>query len=70
MSPIEEDLVCPIHGAVDGLSLNEGPLSETHPWAVVCEDCGDEGDFTVVVGWELDGHGTRRRWQDFGSALV
>ena len=64
----DEQLQCPVHGAVGGLGLSEGPLSETHPWALVCEEC--EPFWTVVVGWELDGHGVKRRWEDFGEALV
>jgi len=68
MNDVTEQLICPIHGDVEGLSLSEGPLSETHPWAIVCEDCTPQ--FDVIVGWELDGVGIRRNWEDFGRALV
>lgn len=61
-------LSCPVHGDVEGLWLTEGPLSETHPWAIVCEEC--EPTVAVVIGWELDGYGIRRRWEDFGEALA
>lgn len=64
----DETLICPVHGEVEGLSLSEGPLSETHPWALVCEDCDPE--HSVVVGWELDGHGVVRDWNTFGDALL
>lgn len=62
-----EKLICPVHGEVEGLSVGEGPMSETHPWALLCEKC--EPQFTVVVGYELDGHGIKRRWEDFGRAV-
>jgi hypothetical protein len=65
---IDETLTCPIHGDVEGLSLSEGPLSETHPWALVCENCHPHAD--VIVGWELDGHGVARDWETFGEALL
>jgi hypothetical protein len=64
---INEQLHCPIHGDVEGLSLTEGPLSECWPWALVCEDCDP---LAVIVGWEMPEHGTRRNWEDFGKALV
>jgi hypothetical protein len=64
----DEKLVCPVHGEVEGLSLTEGPLSETHPWAIVCEKC--DPFHSVIVGWELDGVGVRRDWEDFGEALA
>jgi hypothetical protein len=66
--PADEQLTCPIHGDVEGITLTEGPLSETHPWALLCEECEPHAD--VIVGWELDGHGVRRNWEDFGRALV
>jgi hypothetical protein len=68
VSEHDETLICPVHGEVEGLSLTEGPLSETHPWALVCEQCDPE--FEVIVGWELDGHGVARSYETFGSALL
>lgn len=64
----DDILICPVHGVVEGLSLSEGPLSETHPWAIVCENCDPK--HTVIVGWELDGVGVKGNWEDFGEALV
>lgn len=68
MTEHDEQLVCPIHGDVEGLSLSEGPLSECHPWVLVCEQCDPHA--AVVVGYELDGHGVARDWNTFGSALL
>lgn len=64
----DEPLICPVHGEVDGLNVSEGPMSDTHPWAILCEECDPQ--FCVVVGWELEGHGIKRRWEDFGRALI
>lgn len=64
----DETLICPVHGKVVGLFLSEGPLSETHPWAIVCGECDPE--YAVIVGWELDGHGSARNWETFGQALL
>lgn len=64
----DEQLICPIHGKVEGLNLTEGPLSDTHPWVLVCEEC--DPHYAVIVGYELDGSGVVRDWQAFGQELL
>jgi hypothetical protein len=66
--PSDEKLVCPIHGEVEGLEPSEGPLSQTNPWALVCEKCDPHHE--VIVGWNLDAYGVKQRWEDFGEALI
>lgn len=67
---ISEALMCPIHGDVEGITPNEGPLSDCFPYVLVCEKC--DGDRrAVVVGYETPGFGIVRQWEEIpGKFLV
>lgn len=41
---------CPHHGAVEGLIPTDGPLANTVPTPILCEECDPFA--TTVVGYE------------------